>query len=82
MNVNFLALRALHFYAATPGPYAAAAGDAYRGLRGALVTNLVAQYGASGYLWEQYDDGSGAGLSSHPFTGWTALLTLAVAEAY
>lgn len=82
VNLNFLALRALRFYATAPGPHARAAADAYAGLRAALVGNLAREYGASGYLWEQYDDARGAGLSSHPFTGWTALLTLAVAEAY
>lgn len=80
--MNFLALRALRHYAAAPGPHAAAAGAAYTGLRAALVGNFVRQYFGTGYLWEQYDDGSGAGLSSHPFTGWTALVTLAAAEAY
>lgn len=82
ININYLALRSLHRYSKTPGPHAAAAGDAYRRLRRALVGNLVTQYHSTGYLWEQYDDESGRGLSSHPFTGWTALLTLAVGEAY
>jgi hypothetical protein len=82
VNVNYLALRALHHYAHAAGPHTAAAGAAYSELRGALLRTLVGQYRRTGYLWEQYDDDSGAGLSSHPFTGWTALLTLVAAEAY
>ena len=80
--INYLALRSLHSYSSLPGPHAAAAGDAYRRLRRALVGNLVTQYHRTGYLWEQYDAGSGKGMSSHPFTGWTALLTLAAGEAF
>lgn len=30
-------------------------------LRGALVANIVGQYRQTGYLWEQYDDQTGAG---------------------
>ncbi|KAI8471096.1 MAG: glycoside hydrolase [Monoraphidium minutum] len=82
MPINYLALRALHQYSSAPGPHADAARDAYRRLRRGLVTNLAAQYRGTGYLWEQYDDDGGQGISSHPFTGWTALLTLAVAEVY
>jgi mannosyl-oligosaccharide glucosidase len=82
VNINYLALRALSHYAAAPGPHAAAARDAYRRLRVGLAGNLAGQYRRTGYLWEQYDDGGGGGLSSHPFTGWTALLTLAAAEVY
>lgn len=82
INVNFLALRSLHYYAALPGPHAARASEAYQRLRHALVSNLVQQYRRTGYLWEQYDDVTGSGLSSHPFTGWTALLTLAAAESF
>jgi mannosyl-oligosaccharide glucosidase len=46
------------------------------------MQNLVSEYNARGYLYEQYDDASGRGLSSHPFTGWTALLVLIAANAY
>jgi mannosyl-oligosaccharide glucosidase len=82
VNINYLALRALHHYSQAPGPHAGAAAEAYSALRGGLVRTLVLQYRRTGYLWEQYEDDSGVGTSSHPFTGWTALLTLAVSEAY
>lgn len=82
VNVNFLALRALRHYADAPGPHRAAALSAYERLRTALVGGLAGVYKRSGYLYEQYDDATGAGMSSHPFTGWTALLTLIAGEVY
>ena len=43
---------------------------------------MVAQYQQSGYLWENYDDASGKGQFSHPFTGWTSLILLIAKELY
>jgi mannosyl-oligosaccharide glucosidase len=82
VNINFLALRALARYSSVPGPHTAAAAGAYQQLRNNLLTNLVQQYTNTGYLWEQYDDTDGRPRGSHPFTGWTALLTLAASEVY
>jgi mannosyl-oligosaccharide glucosidase len=70
----------LRHYSATAGPHQAAAASLHEELRSSLVRNLVEQYNSSGYLWEQYDDTTGAGKGSHPFTGWTALLALLAAE--
>ena len=50
--------------------------ELHRDLRTALFSNLVGQYSSTGYLWEQYDDASGVGKGSHPFTGWTGLVAL------
>lgn len=79
INVNYLALRALREYSAGGGPHAVAASEAAAALQGALLETLVEQYKSRGYLWEQYDDVSGQGKGSHPFTGWTALVTLVAA---
>eukprot|EP00887_Chlorella_sp_A99_P004738 scaffold4.g4738.t1 len=81
INVNLMAVqaRALRHYAAQPGPHQGAAAELHAALREALLSNLVGQYQSSGFLWEQYDDASGAGKGSHPFTGWTGLLALLAA---
>lgn len=80
LNVNYLALRALKHYSVLPGPNAQQAEVLYNELRRNLLANVQQQYEYSGYLWEQYNDGDGHGLSSHPFTGWTALYALLVGK--
>ncbi|EFJ50126.1 hypothetical protein VOLCADRAFT_58521, partial [Volvox carteri f. nagariensis] len=85
VNMNYLVLRSLSYYAKTAGSgsevgrVAAAAHDELR-LR--LLKTLVENYKRNGYLYEQYDDETGRGISSHPFTGWTALVTLIMAQDY
>ncbi|GIL64528.1 hypothetical protein Vafri_18422 [Volvox africanus] len=83
ININYLVLRALSHYGASNGSevgrVAAAAHDELR-LR--LLKTLVRNYHQNGYLYEQYDDETGRGVSSHPFTGWTALVTLIAAQEY
>lgn len=54
----------------------------YSELRTNLLSTLLGSFKSTGYFWEQYDDRSGAGLRSHPFTGWTALVVLIMAEIY
>ncbi|KAG5455538.1 MAG: hypothetical protein BJ554DRAFT_5014, partial [Olpidium bornovanus] len=41
---------------------------------------LHKSYKKTGYVWEQYLDVTGEGRRSHPFTGWTSLITLIMAE--
>lgn len=81
-NINFLALRALHFYSTTDGPHASQAKQLHTELRDNLLRNLVKVYQESGYLWENYDDADGHGKGSRPFTGWTALLVLVAGQTY
>lgn len=82
ININYLTLRALKHYSTTPGLHQAAASSTYQQLRANLLGNLVRQYSSTGYLWEQYSDEDGKPKGCHPFTGWTALLTLIASEAY
>ncbi|KAG9010083.1 Processing alpha glucosidase I [Tulasnella sp. JGI-2019a] len=83
IQMNFLALRALHkTYAANSGPNQAQAKQIYDDLRQNVINNVFKEYERTGYVWEQYDAISGEGRRSHPFTGWTSLVTLIISEKY
>ncbi len=51
-------------------------------LRSGLLKSTVGSFTKSNYLWEQYDDKTGNGRRSFPFTGWTALVANVAAEEY
>ncbi|EFN57426.1 hypothetical protein CHLNCDRAFT_20925, partial [Chlorella variabilis] len=78
ININYLA--ALQHYGDTVGPYQSQAAGLHQELRRNLLQNIVREYERTGYLWEQYDDATGQGKGSHPFTGWTALVALLAAN--
>ncbi|KIL68625.1 glycoside hydrolase family 63 protein [Amanita muscaria Koide BX008] len=83
IQMNFLALRALHkTYAAQEGPYQTKAREIYTELRKNVVNNVHKEYNRTGYVWEQYDAMTGEGRRSHPFTGWTSLTAMIIAEKY
>ncbi|KAI1887518.1 hypothetical protein AGOR_G00191140 [Albula goreensis] len=82
ININYLAVRALHYYGSTEGPYRETAATLYQELRTNVVSNVYRQYVETGYIWEQYSDSTGRGQGSHPFTGWSALTVLMMAEQY
>ena len=82
ININYLAVGALHHYRSIDGPHSAAADRIYHLLRKNLIDNIYKQYMRSGYVWENYDDATGEGKGSHPFTGWSSLVVLLMAEDY
>ena len=98
MPVNFLALRALSHYAKHPTAsreLQGLANETYAQLRANLLATVLGGWenpsrgkegqgegGTEGSLWEHYDDKTGRGLRSHPFTGWTALILNIMAEQY
>ncbi|KDR81799.1 hypothetical protein GALMADRAFT_221665 [Galerina marginata CBS 339.88] len=83
IQMNYLALKALHkTYAAQEGPYQEKARQIYKELRKNVVDNVFQEYERTGYVWEQYDAITGEGKRSHPFTGWTSLTALILAEKY
>ncbi|KHJ49284.1 mannosyl oligosaccharide glucosidase [Trichuris suis] len=82
INMNYMALSSLHYYSQAEGPYRQKAFEVYNDLRNAVVSNIVKQYVRTGYLWEHYNDETGEGEGSHPFTGWTSLVLLMMAELY
>ncbi|XP_053560379.1 mannosyl-oligosaccharide glucosidase [Bombina bombina] len=82
MNINYLAVRALHYYSLREGPHQERATRLYRELRENLLSNLYRQYKETGFLWEQYNDQTGHGQGCFPFTGWSSLIVLIMAEEY
>ncbi|KAA0034203.1 hypothetical protein IC582_023286 [Cucumis melo] len=82
MNMNYLILSALNHYATEHGPYRERAKDIRDELRSNIIRNVVRNYHKSGYMWEQYNQKTGKGKGAHPFTGWTSLVLLIMAEAY
>ncbi|CCA74001.1 related to ER glucosidase I [Serendipita indica DSM 11827] len=83
IQMNYLALSSLYkVYAAEPGPYQEQARKIYEELRHNVIHNVFKEYERTGYVWEQYNAMTGEGARSHPFTGWTSLVTLIISEKY
>lgn len=82
INMNYLTISALHYYSNIDGPYMVEAKEVYTELRKNLIDNVFNQYKKSGYIWENYKDETGEGQYSHPFTGWSSLIVLIMAELY
>ncbi|XP_054262025.1 mannosyl-oligosaccharide glucosidase [Macrosteles quadrilineatus] len=82
INMNYLALKSLNHYTQEKGPHSDLAKTLYDSLRQNLIKNMLKEYKRSGYVWEQYDDNTGLGQRSHPFTGWSSLIVLVMGEIY
>lgn len=82
INMNYLCVRALYYYANTPGPYSDTAQQIYDQLRRNLIKNIFNEYKRTGYVWEQYNEDNGRGQGCRPFTGWSALVVLMMSENY
>jgi len=83
VQMNYLVLRALYkTYAAEEGPFQEKAKAIYAELRDNVIKNVHKEYERTGYVWEQYDALTGEGRRSHPFTGWTSMVTLIISEKY
>ncbi len=82
ININFLALKALRFYFNSEGPSSHSAGILYTDLRENLLKTVFGELQRTVFLFEQYDDVTGSGNRSHPFTGWTACILNIFSELY
>lgn len=90
LNVNYLALDALHYYAqpSTGSPFREDIAKVYAQLRANVIATVSSEYARTGYLWEQYSGDVhggahyGRGQRCHPFSGWTALVVNIMAETY
>lgn len=82
INMNYMVLSSLQYYGNIPGPHADRAKEIYRELRMNIVKNMYRVYEKTGHVWEQYDEKTGQGKGSHPFTGWSSLIVLIMSELY
>lgn len=82
INLNYLILKSLHNYSQVSGPYQKRASEIYQRLRHNLISTMYREYVETGYIWEQYNDMTGKGDFSHPFTGWSSLILLIMSEKY
>ncbi|MBW0480168.1 hypothetical protein O181_019883 [Austropuccinia psidii MF-1] len=81
--MNYMALNSLYtLYAKEPGPYQTQAASLYQELRENVVNNVFKEWERTGFTWEQYDALNGKGKRSKPFTGWTSLVAMMMAEEY
>ncbi|KAF9903612.1 Processing alpha glucosidase I [Lobosporangium transversale] len=74
--INYLALHSLKENYMVEGPYQAKVKEIFNNLRDNLINNIFNEYERTGYVWEQYNDTTGHGQRSHPFTGWTSMVVL------
>lgn len=82
ININYLALSALHHYGSLEGPHRTRIVTLYKKLRHNVLRTVLGEYHRTGFFWEQYDDVSGQGIRGHPFTGWTVLVLNIMSEIY
>lgn len=82
MNINYLTLKALHYYGSVDGSFKDQAKDLELRLKDNLIRNVMGKYNSSGYVWENYNDRTGEGKGSHPFTGWSSLIVLIMGDYY
>ncbi|KAI8807877.1 glycoside hydrolase [Cladochytrium replicatum] len=79
ININYLLLGALHeIHMVREGSYQQLALEIYAELR----NNIIKRFTRKPVFCGRYSPGGGKGLRSHPFTGWTALVVLIMAEQY
>ena len=78
INLNYLLLRGLKTYYYNNF----LAKKLYNDLRNAIINSICGDWEETGYFWENYDDLNSKGKRSHPFNGWTSLITLILSEKY
>lgn len=83
ININYLILRSLYkYYSFGDGEYSARARSLYVSLRKNLINNIYRGYVEQHDIFENYDPLTGRGKGQHPFTGWSTLIVLVMAEKY
>jgi len=82
ININYLVLRSLKKNYWVPGPYFNKVQDIYSKLRKNIVTNMYNVYQKEGTIFENYHPKISKGNGQSPFTGWSSLVVLIMAEQY
>ncbi|KAF2709350.1 glycoside hydrolase family 63 protein [Pleomassaria siparia CBS 279.74] len=75
LNINYLIVEQLLRLGTTSGPLQQRCKEIYTELRENLVRTTYASWLETGFVWEQYNSGTGKGQRTKGFTGWTSLLT-------
>lgn len=81
ININYLILENLQHYHEITKPYASRQlkekiEKAYSELRQNLIKNVYQQWEKTGFVWESYDDQTGANKGAKNFLGWTSTVLL------
>lgn len=73
MNLNYMILDSLQYYAQQSNRVRDRAAPIYAALRENVVRNVKQQWEETGFAWEQYNAETGKGQGVRHFLGWTAL---------
>lgn len=81
VNINYLVLESLQHYQDASKQYMSKElkskiAETYQQLRLNLVNNIYDQWEKTGFVWEQYDDETGAAKGAKNFLGWTSTVLL------
>eukprot|EP00039_Didymoeca_costata_P014170 m.225893 g.225893 ORF g.225893 m.225893 type:complete len:785 (-) comp15963_c0_seq3:2189-4543(-) len=82
ININYLALYGLQHYRKLSGPHQSLAEQIFQELKENIVKNIGRVKSETNFFFEQYNDKTGKGQRNHPFTGWTSLVSLIIAEKF
>jgi mannosyl-oligosaccharide glucosidase len=82
ININYLALKALHQYGSVWGPHSAQFKELYKDLRHNIIHNMYRVYNRQGAVFENYSPDNGRGKGQAPFAGWSSLVVLIMSEQY
>eukprot|EP01133_Synstelium_polycarpum_P014239 gene14239-16801_t len=82
ININYLFVSQFHQTYMKSGPCSEGFAEMYFTLRHNIIDNIYRVHRDTGFLWEQYHGIEGNGERNHPFTGWTSLVLLMLAEKF